>query len=207
MNKKLRLFFAGVVSLGLGLAAASCSNDDSDVLLPAPLPKEQWSKTLKGNGEELGAYPDLYVNYWEYTYRLKDHKDKVLCFKGDFPHCRYFSFSLYDDNTGDVIGGIDDKNILPDEGSENPFLKTVTGEHSFTVCVVPSSVSEQTVSRLGLRNVCRLPADIERVAVVVREYLGTSPDGSRPDEYGGTDLPAITAIDVATGRQTAGPEP
>lgn len=206
MNKKLRLFFAGVVSLGLGLAAASCSNDDSDVLLPAPLPKEQWSKTLKGNGEELGAYPDLYVNYWEYTYRLKDHKDKVLCFKGDFPHCRYFSFSLYDDNTGDVIGGIDDKNILPDEGSENPFLKTVTGEHSFTVCVVPSSVSEQTVSRLGLRNVCRLPADIERVAVVVREYLGTSPDGSRPDEYGGTDLPAITAIDVATGRQTAVPE-
>ncbi|MCI5756857.1 MAG: hypothetical protein MR624_06485 [Bacteroidales bacterium] len=208
-NKILSLCSFATIAAGLVFTALtmSCSNDDSDIdPIPAPVPKQQWSKTLKGNGEELGAYPDLYVNYWEYTYNLKDHKDKVIIFKGEFPHCRYFSFSLYDDNTGDVIGGIDDRNITPDAGCENPFHKTVTGEHTFTVCVVPSTIDEQTISRLGLRNVCRVDADVERVAVVVREYLGTNAAGTAADEYGGVDLPAITAINVYTGAQTAIPE-
>ena len=207
MYKTIPTLFVSIVCLCLALAAtSSCSNDKVDNPLPIPIPKEQWSKTLKGNGEELGAYPDLYVNYWEYTYNLKEHQDKILFFKGHFPHCRYFSFSLYDDNTGNVIGGIDDQNIIPDEGSENPFLKSVSGEHSFTVCVVPSSVSEQTISKLGLRNVCRIDVAVERVAIVVREYLGTTSDGLQPDEYGGTDLPAITAINIHTLRQTTIPE-
>ena len=207
MYKTIPTLFVSIVCLCLALAAtSSCSNDEVDNPLPIPIPKEQWSKTLKGNGEELGAYPDLYVNYWEYTYNLEEHQDKILFFKGHFPHCRYFSFSLYDDNTGNVIGGIDDQNIIPDEGSENPFLKSVSGEHSFTVCVVPSSVSEQTISKLGLRNVCRIDVAVERVAIVVREYLGTTSDGLQPDEYGGTDLPAITAINIHTLRQTTIPE-
>lgn len=42
----------------------SCSDDDNNGNdKPAPNPKEQWGKTMKGNGEELGAYPDLYSNY------------------------------------------------------------------------------------------------------------------------------------------------
>lgn len=188
----------------LGLVAVSCSDDDNDT--PVPSPKEQWSKTLKGNGEELGAYPDLYSNYWEYTYNLKDHKDKILCFKGKFPHCRYFSFSLYNDMTGDAIGGIDDRNITPDPGCENPFEKTVSGEHTFTVYVVPSTVDEQTVNKLGLQNICRVDTNAERVAICVRQYLGTNPAGTEQDEYGGVDLPAISAIDVNTLKNTEVPE-
>lgn len=77
---------------------------------------------VAGDGEILGAYPDLFSNYWEYTYNMNEYPDVALRIEGQFPHARYFSFSLYDDETGSAIGGINDHEIIPDEGSENPSL-------------------------------------------------------------------------------------
>lgn len=100
-----------------------CSdNDQPDETIIDP--KEQWSATLRGDGEILGAYPDLFSNYWEYTYNMNEYPDVALRIEGQFPHARYFSFSLYDDETGSAIGGINDHEIIPDEGSENPFVST-----------------------------------------------------------------------------------
>lgn len=59
-----QILFLFAVLLGL----VSCS-DDNDPINPIvnPSPKEQWGQTLAGNDGTIFAYPDLYVNYWEYT--------------------------------------------------------------------------------------------------------------------------------------------
>ena len=115
-----QIIMTSLLSCIMAMTVTACSDDDGKKI-PAPSPKEQWSATLKGDGEVLGAYPDLYCNYWEYTYRADENSDKILCLKGEFPHCRYFSVSLYNDETGDVFSGISDQDITADKGSTNTF--------------------------------------------------------------------------------------
>lgn len=184
----------------------SCSDDDNNGNdKPAPNPKEQWGKTMKGNGEELGAYPDLYSNYWEFTYNTTDSKDKIICLKGEYPHCRYFSLSLYNDETGTVINGLDDAHIQPDAGSQNPFVKTVAGKNYFTIYIVPSGL-QQVAASLPSKNVIVVSDSVNRVALALRQYLGTTADGSQSDEYGGVELPAISALNAKTLKATDVPK-
>lgn len=100
-----QIIMTSLLSCIMAMTFIACSDDDSnnDIKIPTVSPKEQWGATLKGDGEVLGAYPDLYSNYWEYTYEIDKNSDKILCLKGEYPHCRYFSISLYNDKTGDVL--------------------------------------------------------------------------------------------------------
>lgn len=100
-----QIIMTSLLSCITAMTFIACSDDDSnnDIKIPTVSPKEQWGATLKGDGEVLGAYPDLYSNYWEYTYEIDKNSDKILCLKGEYPHCRYFSISLYNDMTGDVL--------------------------------------------------------------------------------------------------------
>ncbi len=183
------------------ISASACSDHDDEptgIEIPATAPTENWSATLKGNGEELGAYPDLYSNYWEYTYRVDENEDKILCFKGQYPYSRYFSFSIYNDETGDAIGGRDDVDVDPDAGSVNPFLKTVQGKNFFTFYIVPSQVDKETLSKLGTRNYYQMKEGVKKAAVCLRHYLGTTADGTLMDEFAGVALPRIVALDIHT---------
>lgn len=193
----LTVAFAGLSVL------TSCSDDDG---LEAMESGSQWSATMRGDGEVIGAYPDLYSNYWEYTYDLSRHGDKVLRFTGEFPHCRYFSFSVYDDDNGSAIGGIDDVSIEPDEGSVNPFRVTTSQAGRFTVYLVPEKLAGEFRDRFTPRNLCVVKDGVRKVSVMVRQYLGTDATGADHDEYGGVDLPLITALDPATGKEVALPE-
>ena len=75
----------------LFMSFIGCSdNDQPDETIIDP--KEQWSATLRGDGEILGAYPDLFSNYWEYTYNMNEYPDVALRIEGQFPHARYFIF-------------------------------------------------------------------------------------------------------------------
>ena len=189
-----QLILTSLLGFIAAMALIACSDDDGPKL-PAPSPKEQWSATLKGGGEVLGAYPDLYCNYWEYTYRADENSDKILCLKGEFPHCRYFSVSLYNDSTGDVFSGINDQDLVPDAGSKNPFVETTSGKNYFTIYVVPNGTPESVIKKLG-SNVVKVAAGVNKVAIALRQYLGTTADGSQSDEYAGVELPAITALDM-----------
>ena len=93
MNKiwNLSLLCLGALVL---IVQTACSDNDSDSReVPQVVPTAQWSQTMAGNGETLGAYPDLYSNYWEFTYRQDENSDKIICIKGQYPYCRYMSFS------------------------------------------------------------------------------------------------------------------
>ena len=180
---------------------SGCSAGDPEqkpVLNPSP--KEQWGKTMFGNDGTIFAYPDLYVNYWGYTWRTKEdgHDNIALCIKGIFPKARFFSFSLYDDELGEAIGGFADNEIVPDSGSVNPFVEESSAENRFTVYIVPSGVSEDKISKLSSSNICRLKEGVEQATVIMREYLGI-------DEYGGCELPSIHAIDLGTMKEVAAP--
>ena len=78
-----------LLSCIMAMTFVACSDDDGKKI-PAPSPKEQWSATLKGDGEVLGAYPDLYSNYWEYTYQVDQNSDKILCLKGEYSSLQIF---------------------------------------------------------------------------------------------------------------------
>ena len=206
MKKTLNAMLAVLLLSWLFMTATGCSDSDSNDSAESVPVTAQWGQTLKGNGEELGAYPDLYSNYWEYTYMIDENSDKIVCLKGQYPYCRYFSISLYNDETGSVTGGIDDYNIMPDAGCENPFTKTVTGTNTFTVYIVPPSVSESTIAQLGTANVCRVKEGIKRVAVCLRHYLGTDASGLQSHEFGGVALPVISAVDIRTLQPVDAPE-
>ncbi len=187
---------------GMGMLT-SCSDSDT----PAPVnPTAQWSPTVKGNGEVIGAYPDLYSNYWEYTYDLSKHPDKVLRFSGEFPHCRYFSFSVYNDETGTAIGGINDVYIEPEEGSVNPFRVSTSRTGRFTVYLVPEKLADDFKKSWSPDNICIVGDGVRKVSVMIRQYLGTDASGENYDEYGGVGLPLISALNPVTGEEVELPE-
>ena len=182
------------------LSVVGCSDDAADPIeIVNPTPKEQWGQTLVGNDGTIFAYPDLYVNYWEYTWSIDQHPDVALRIQGAFPKARFFSFSLYDDEKGEAIGGFADNEIVPDQGCVNPFVVTSSDQGSFTVFVVPSSMDENTIAKLGSSNVCQVKEGVKRATIIIREYLGV-------DEYGGVELPAIEAIDIHTMKEVAAPQ-
>ena len=191
--------------IALLFVLCACSDDNSETPeIINPSPKEQWSETLRGDGEVLATYPDLYSNYWEYTYNMNEYPDVALCIQGSFPHTRYFSFSLYNDETGTAIGGIDDYDIIPDEGCDNPFVVTSSKDNTFTVYVVPASMDEALIAQLPSKNICRVESGVNRLAVCIRHYLGTDGNGNK-DEYGGVELPAIRGIDIHTLEEVVAP--
>lgn len=205
--RKMSVCLIVLYTLLMAFTNASCNDDENknEPKIENQTPKEQWGKTLKGDGEILGAYPDLFVNYWAYAYQVDEHPDIALCIRGQYPHARYFSLSLYNDLNGDVVGGIDDANIEPDPGSVNPFVQTSKKANYFTVYVVPSTMSEDLIAQLPSKNICRVTEGIEKVSLCIREYLGTNAAGEK-DEFGGVELPAITAYDINTLKEVKAPD-
>ncbi len=185
------------------LVLSGCTNDKKPEI-PAADPMLQWGKTLRGDGEELGAYPDLYCNYWEYTYNMEEYPDAALRIEGRFPYARYFSFSIYNDETGSAIGGINDHEIIPDEGSDNPFVITSDKENRFTIYIVPSAMDESKIAELPSKNICRVGQGVKMLTVCIRHYLGTDANGNK-HEYGGVEMPAIHGVNINTLKDVSAP--
>ena len=64
--------------LALPLVTGCSDSDSGDAEVHNPTPKEQWSKTMAGGDGTIFAYPDLYVNYWEYTWRTKENGNENI---------------------------------------------------------------------------------------------------------------------------------
>ena len=201
MNIKNLLFVAIAMLLFVG-----CSDDDdSPNVNDKELTESTWSETMAGRDEVLGQYPDRYSNYWEYTWNIDEAQDVALKMEGEFPYTRYCSFSLYNDNTGEAIGGINDYEMVPDNGAQNPFVVTTAERGRFTVYIVPETASEVQTAALGCENLIRVPADVKKACVVFRHYLGEDAGGNE-HEFGGVDLPAISAVSLTTGEKVDCPE-
>ena len=120
MNTKT--FIAIITVACATLYACSVNDNNISPTVQNLTPKEQWGPTCKGADFTVPQLPDLYVNYWEYSYSVDENANLALKISGQFPSCRYFSFSTYNDENGDVISGISDFEIIPDEGSVKSAL-------------------------------------------------------------------------------------
>lgn len=62
------------------------------------------------------------------------------------------------------------------------------------------------IDGLNSKNICTVKSGVKKVAVCIRQYLGTDSSGKKADEYGGVELPLISAIDMITSEATDVPE-
>ena len=196
MNTKT--FIAIITVACATLYACSVNDNNISPTVQNLTPKEQWGPTCKGADFTVPQLPDLYVNYWEYSYSVDENANLALKISGQFPSCRYFSFSTYNDENGDVISGISDFEIIPDEGSVNPFVQTSTAKNFFTVYIVPATATDAQIAKLPSKNIIHLGDTIHKACLIIREYLGI-------DEFGGVDLPAIQAYDMNTMKEVPAP--
>ncbi|MCS3064348.1 hypothetical protein NXX40_19125 [Parabacteroides distasonis] len=68
-----KIFYLMLVALTVGMFTACDDDDENTPQINNPEPKEQWGKTLRGDNQTLPAFPDIYADYWEYTYSYKDN--------------------------------------------------------------------------------------------------------------------------------------
>lgn len=189
----MRHYFSILTILLLTIVAiSSCDKNDSIT----PDPEYGWGETMAGNDPEERTWPDLSENYWEYTFNLSKHPagSVGLRFKGEFPNVntRFFNLTIYSDRTTERFGSIEDFNIEPENGDQNPFQQDgVTGTNYFEVNAIPS-----TVTASAYKNAIVFPANTERITVLLRIYFNDIDHGA---DFGGVELPQITYFDVNTG--------
>lgn len=185
-----------LIALMFSVLAASCDSDDS---------KKQgndeygWSETMRGNDLEEIAWPDRSENYWEYTMDVTKYPNVGLRFKGTYPtnDTRFFNITVYNDITTKRIASVEDFNIIPNEGSKNPFAVTgITGSNQFEVNVVPAGTAASITSSLS--NVMEFPEDIQKLSILLRIYFNSDDHGA---DFGGVDLPEIVFFDTKTGKE------
>jgi hypothetical protein len=142
------------------------------------------------------------ATYWYYAITREESDTTGFRFHGQFAHARYQAYNVYNDVTKNLVwAGIDstqisalsDVAIVPDPGSNNPFLLAVprdTPNRDYTVWVVPEGADTS-----GLTNVITFPTSVTLLSIFLRVYL--------PDENtglsGGVPLPTIESFDTATG--------
>lgn len=138
---------------------------------------------------------------------------------GDFSYSNWMAWYLYDTN-GVPIYKISDQDIIPDEGSTNPFVDgnpILAPERSYTLYFMPSTTPASVVSDMQAEgmNVALLPAqgDTPGVTIVSRSYWSFANDGLGDyDRFGyagptDTPYPVTTAVltDATTGELTTTP--
>ena len=198
-----KIFYLMLVALTVGMFTACDDDDENTTQINNPEPKEQWGKTLRGDNQTLLAFPDIYADYWEYTYSYKDNPNIGLRLTGKFPKSRFFNFTVYNDETQIDVSSIEDVNIQPDDSSINPYVKETDdyGANGYTIYIIPANTPAS--ARASMKNVCEFPEDVNMVSIFMRLYLAKQYSG---DEYGGVDMPAIQAFDVTTGEEVDFPK-
>lgn len=193
----MRRLFKYLVLPVLILILISCKDNDSNSTPPSE-GRNIWGTTY--SHANLGAYPDIYSKYWVYAYDITKNPNIGLRISGVYPKARFFSFSIYNDLKGEVIDGLDDVHVSPDEGYINPYNTTTSStDNRFTIYLVKEGTDLSLLPNVNEENVCYFNDDIECVSICLRQYLGEG-------EYGGVELPIIEGVELSTGKIIEAPE-
>ncbi|WP_037410119.1 hypothetical protein [Shewanella fidelis] len=141
------------------------------------------------------AYPDTGANYWHAGYILPEGASLTL--HGEYPYARYISLNSYRADTSPATA-ITDNQILPDEGSYNPFLQGAERQklqREFTLTLAQGEPDGEIPA-----NTLYDYASLGNKAVLIyRVYVA---DDGR-DGQGGVGLPAVE-LTLSTGEQLYG---
>ncbi len=181
-------------SLGvLGIAANAAESRWGDRFVTAP-------KT------SLPGFVEKNADYYSFSYRFDSlPPDTAIRISGEFPKCRYSSFSLY--KNGNILKDADtskdatlvDADIEPDNGSINPFRPHTDRDaenrsFSFLITINSKKASEWTSNLITLVPVNKN----EACSLIYRIYLADN-----REEY--MDPPKIEFFDLNTGVASDGP--
>ena len=193
----MQVIFKYLILSVLALSLISCDGKENNPTPPS-VDKNIWGTTY--SHANLGAYPDIYSKYWVYAFDVTKNPGIGLRIAGVYPQARFFSFSIYNDLKGEVIDGLDDVNVSPDDGYINPYNTTTSStDNRFTIYLVKEGTDLSLLPDVKEENVCYFNEDVECVSVCLRQYLGEG-------EFGGVELPAIEGVDLNTGDIVDAPE-
>jgi hypothetical protein len=150
--------------------------------------------------QKPNLYPDVGSTYFVGQYLLP--AGASLTFRGDFPHERYFSWTMFKSLIGNQIGPGDhlrDVSMVPNPGSVNPFRpgsRRNVRRRAYTMHVVAGPIP-----RVRAKNTVYTGSTdpTAQVGMSIRNYLA---DRGR-DGTGGVGLPKLT-LNLADGRHLRG---
>lgn len=150
---------------------------------------QQWNRAPSGT--QL-VFQDFYASCYSVPIECGPNEELVIA--GEFPHARYISFTVIC-ASGDVLAIVYDRELVPDEGSLNPFLPGGawdTVQRSYTLIISFSSPpgSGLFTPRAGRNTLYVGP--LEKPGGSVITYRIGSP-GAGYDETGGVGLPEISS--------------
>ena len=143
------------------------------------LPLCSWPVESTGQGFLNVATQDTNTTYWFMP--IDTSRWKSVTIHGTYPNARLFNYATYGP-TGLLIDTLLDEDIIPDNGSANPFTTAMAaGSGTYTATVGPGSAGGYNVLSTGGS---RLIYVIYRVIV---------PDKGL-DKGGGVDVPSVTLV-------------
>lgn len=156
----------------------------------APLPKGEfndygWDLQSIGTNPTKNDlfYPDAYANYWKYTFKSKDLKEnQALKISGIFPKAKYMSYNIYNQKTFSTMGSIYDTQMKTMDGKE-----IIQGVSKYEVIIAHNKKDLSPDA-----NVLLIPEGVDKASVMLRYY------DAEVDQFGGVELPTITAYNKET---------
>lgn len=160
-----------------------------------------WSATdsewnaVRGDDRFAPLFTDTSSRYDIFTFQPATGDYDYLTLSAEYPYARYFSYNLYDATATPTGSSIFDAQIVPDEGSTNPFRignDRSAAARDYTIFVVRNGF-DLTQLPNDANNIMTLPpsagenGDNQEVAIILRLYR---PDQGR-DSLGGVPLPDI----------------
>lgn len=193
-----------IAASALALSFVACDNnddpDDSDVTIDEV---DHWGEVLRGDNMTLQFYPDHFAYYWEYTFDAAANPGLGLVITGEFPAARFLSYNAYDDDEQtsycEKRYSVMDVDIVPDAGSDNPFVHPgTTRSKKYTLYVLPTDAPASVTA--GKENIIWFDADVKKVCTILRYYI---PEGGIE---GGVPMPVIRGFNLADGKAVAAPQ-
>ena len=113
---------AGIVVVGCVIALAFLTHP---ILAQAQNVRNcAWPIELSPEGYGNATGPESLARYFLIPF---DAQSEAIIIKGAYPHVRYFSYVVYQDQTPSaIVGDLYDAQIAPDPGSVNPFARPET---------------------------------------------------------------------------------
>ncbi len=199
--KKFAMLLAAP-AIAFGFTSCSDDNDDNGNGGGGNNYDDMWGEVLRGDNMTLRFYPDHFAYYWEYTFDAVENPETGLVIEGEFPNARFMSYNVYDDETqaGGCESGFSlmDTEIIPEEGSVNPFLNQSGSKRDYKIYILPTDAPESLSA--GKKNIIYFDADVKKVCTILRYYI---PEGSI---NGGVTMPVIKGLDLKTGKLIATPD-
>lgn len=197
--------FRNALAISLGFAMSmgmvSCSDDDDAKIEQLPY-VDSWGEVLRGDNMKLQFFPDHFAFYWEYTFSAEKNPTLGLKIEGEFPDSRFLSYNAYDDDEQSSnckkAYSIMDVDIIPDEGSSNPFLGETSSNKKYTLYVLPMDAPDSIIA--GKKNIIWFDSDVKKVCTILRYYI---PEGGI---NGGVKMPMISGINLTDGSIVPAPE-